>query len=116
MNFEYSSDKIGDISLFLCKGDLIEKGQALQMLYEIDRFIEKKEIRFVLNLTDLKYMNSTGLNILINVLTKSRKAGGDVAIFGLSPKVKELLVITKLDHIFNIADSLEEAVKKLKND
>src|ERR1035437_4771439 len=116
MNFEYSCDKLDDISLFLLKGDLIEKGQALQMLYEVDRFVEKQENRFILNLSDLRYMNSTGLNILINVLTKSRKAGGDVAIFGLSPKVRELLAITKLDHIFNIADSLEEAMKKLKHD
>ena len=116
MNFEYSYDKLDEVSLFILKGDLIEKGQALQMLYEIDRFIEKKDTKFILNLTDLRYMNSTGLNILINVLTKSRKAGGDVAIFGLSAKVTELLTITKLNTIFNIADSLQEAMKKLNND
>ena len=116
MNFEYQYDKLNDISLFTLKGDLIEKGQALQMLYEVDRFIEKRDTKFILNLSDLRYMNSTGLNILINVLTKSRKAGGDVAIFGLTSKVNELLSITKLNTIFNIADSLEGAVKKLTND
>ncbi len=115
MNFEYTHHKSDDIHQFTLQGDLIEKGQAVQMLYEIERFIEKKENKFILDLTALRYMNSTGLNILINVLTKSRKAGGDLAIFGLTPKVSELLVITKLDTIFNIVSSREEAIKKLTN-
>ena len=113
MNFEYTYNKVDDINLFTLKGDLIDKGQALQMLYEIDKCIEKKDNKFILNLAELKYMNSSGLNILINILTKSRKSGGDVAISSLSKKVHELLMITKLDSIFNITDSVEEAAKKL---
>lgn len=113
MNFEYTHDKVDDINLFVLKGDLIDKGQALQFLYEIDKCIEKKDNKFILDLVDLKYMNSSGLNILINILTKSRKTGGDVAIAGLSKKVHELLSITKLNSIFNIADSVKAAADKL---
>jgi len=113
MNFEYTFDKIDELNLFTLKGELIDKGQAMQFLYEVDKCIEKKDNKFILNLSDLKYMNSSGLNILINILTKSRKSGGDVAIAGLSKKVHELLAITKLDNIFNITDSVDQAVKKL---
>ncbi|MBI2268836.1 MAG: STAS domain-containing protein [Bacteroidetes bacterium] len=113
MNFEYTHDKVDDINLFVLKGELIDKGQALPFLYEVDKCIEKKDNKFILNLIDLKYMNSSGLNILINILTKSRKSGGDVAISGLSKKVHELLSITKLNSIFNIADSVTEAAEKL---
>jgi anti-sigma B factor antagonist len=113
MSFEYTCSKLNDLNFVTLKGDLIEKGQALQLLNEIDLFIEKKENKFILNLSELRYMNSTGLNVLINILTKSRKSGGDVAIYGLLPKIKELLEITKLNSIFNIASSKEEASKKI---
>jgi anti-sigma B factor antagonist len=115
MNFEYTFDKVDDINLFTLKGELIDKGQAMQFLYEIDKCIEKKDNKFILNLADLKYVNSSGLNVLINILTKSRKAGGDIAIASLSKKVLELLSITKLISIFNIADSVEAASKKLNS-
>jgi anti-sigma B factor antagonist len=113
MNFEYSSDKLDEINLFTLKGDLIEKGQALQFLYEVEKCIEKKDNKFILDLAELKYINSTGLNILINILTKSRKAGGDVAVSNPSKKVLELLTITKLNSIFNLAGSVNEAAQKL---
>ena len=113
MNFEYSFKQLEDISIINFKGDLIDKGQAAQMLYEIDKHIEKKENRFILDLENLKYMNSSGLNILINILTKSRKAGGDVALVHVSPKVNELLTITKLNSIFNMSISVESAANTL---
>ena len=113
MNFEYTHDKINEIDLFTLKGELMDKGQALQLLYEVDKCIEKHDNKFILNLVDLKYVNSTGLNVLINILTKSRKSGGDVAIASLSKKVQELLTITKLNTIFNITDSVDEAAIKL---
>lgn len=113
MNFEYSNDLLDEINVFTLKGDLIEKTQAMPMMYEIERLIAKKDNKFILKLHDLKYMNSTGLNILINILTRSRKGGGDVALIGVTPKVAQLLAITKLDTIFNITDTIEEAQSKL---
>ncbi len=113
MNFDYTFDNIDEINFFTLKGELIDKSQALQFLYEVDKCIEKKDNKFILNLTDLKYVNSSGLNVLINILTRSRKSGGDVAIVAPSAKVQELLTITKLNSIFNIADTVEEAKIKL---
>ena len=38
-------------------------------------------------------MNSTGLNILINILTKSRNAGGETVIANIPEKVKQLMIM-----------------------
>ena len=57
-------------------------------------------------------MNSSGLNVMINVLTKSRKAGGEVAIANVTKKIKELLIITKLNSFFNVSESIDEAFAK----
>lgn len=113
MNFEYTKEKISGALVFRLKGELIDKNQSADFLNDVDSMIATGESKFVLDLAGLAYMNSSGLNVIINVLTKSRKAGGDVAVANVAPKVKQLLVITKLSSIFNLSDTLEGAIKLL---
>lgn len=114
MTFDYKIEKKSGINVFLLKGELIDKALASGMLVEIDNLIENKENKLILNLSELKYINSSGLNILINILTKSRKSGGEVVITNVSKKVNELLLMTKLNTVFIVTDSVEDAVAKLK--
>jgi anti-sigma B factor antagonist len=58
-------------------------------------------------------MNSTGLNILINVLTRTRNAGGDALIAGMSNSVRQLFIVTKLDTVFIITPTIAEAEAKI---
>ena len=70
--------------------------------------------KVILNLHDLQYMNSTGLNILISVLTKTRNAGGDTYLCRLSQSVRTLFIVTKLDQVFQIFPSETDAVEKMR--
>lgn len=114
MNFEYTKEKKSEILILYLKGELIDKSQSTSFMNEIEAIVAAGENKFVLDLSELAYMNSSGLNVIINVLTKSRKAGGDVAIANVTKKVKQLLVITKLSSIFNLSESVEDAINKLK--
>ncbi len=113
MIFEYKLSKQKNINLFQLFGELIDRNQATELLAEIDTSIRNGENKLVLNLQNLKYINSSGLNVLINILTKARKEGGDVAICCVNKKINELLVITKLDSIFNVSDNEEKAIEIL---
>ena len=113
MIFDYKSSKQNAINVYLLRGELIDRNQATAMLSEIEEAINKNEIKLLLNLSELKYLNSSGLNVLINILTKARKAGGDVAICCVTKKVNELFVITKLNSVFNVCDSTDKAVQIL---
>ena len=114
MNFKYSIQKEADINIISFDGELIDKSQASGLIIAIDEKIENKEIKFIFDLQGLKYLNSSGLNVLINILTKCRKSGGEVLISSLSEKVNKLFIMTKLNTIFTITDSVENAVSKLK--
>lgn len=109
MIFDYKLTMDHGISSFVLSGELVSKEQALKMLEEVDAGIEKGDNKILLNLADLKYVNSSGLNVMINILTKARKSGGDVAICNVNKKINELLVITKLNSVFNVSDSVEKA-------
>jgi anti-sigma B factor antagonist len=107
-----SKDPVAVIGLY---GELIDRQQSMELMDLINRLMEEGHTRFVMELSELKYMNSTGLNVLINVLTKSRKNGGDLVISGISRKVQELLVVTKLNSVFTVTDTADEAVARLNS-
>ena len=109
MTFTHSIDK-NVISLI---GDLIDRKHAEQMVIDIDAMIAAQNNKIVFDLGRLKYINSSGLTVLINALTKARKSGGEAMIANVSKKVNELLVITKLNTVFTVTDTIEEALKKI---
>ncbi len=113
MIFEYNIKKEGQIHIVTLKGDLIEKSQADQLMQDVNDIILNNHIRFVIDLGALKYLNSSGLTILIQILTKSRKAGGETAIANVGKRINELLVITKLNTVFTVSNSVEEAITQL---
>ena len=64
----------------------------------------------VVDLEGVRFMNSSGLGMLIGALTTVRNAGGDLRLARVGPRVQSLLVITKLAAVFQRYDTIEEAV------
>lgn len=69
--------------------------------------------RLVLDLSQLKYMNSEGLSALLKVLTRVRLKGGDMVLTGIHGTLEEIFLITRLTHIFRIYSNRSEAVEDL---
>lgn len=68
----------------------------------------------ILNLKNLDLINSLGLNSFIKIFTKTRNSGGDLYIVNISNKINQVLLLTKLNTVLNIATSLEEAKENFK--
>lgn len=114
MEFNYSIEESFNIIVVHLSGDLIDKNQTVRMTEEVEGFISQGKSKLILDMEELRYMNSSGLNALITLLTKSRKTGGEAVITNVSKKIKELFLITKLNTVFTVTDSMEKAVSKLK--
>ena len=69
----------------------------------------------VINLKEVDYIDSSGLATLVEVLKRVRANQSKLKLIGLSKKVKGLFEITKLDKLFDIADTEEEAINSLGN-
>jgi anti-sigma B factor antagonist len=108
------SDQEG-AKVFHLEGRLMDQQQADHLMEVLDKHLEGNDgIHVILDMTKLLYMNSTGLNIMISVLTRTRKAGGQVLLAGMSHGVRQLFIVTKLDTVFPILDSVEQALAKLR--
>ena len=110
MILDYNITEENNIQVLVLKGELIDKNQAIDLIKNIDELLELGKNKLVIDLSDLKYMNSSGLNVLIQLLTKTRTSGGESVIFNVSKKVNDLLIITKLNTLFKVTDTKEAAI------
>lgn len=88
----YTSPKVKDVI-----GDLIDKGHY----------------NLVINLEKVRYIDSTGLGVLIGGLKRVREHGGTVNLVCTNPQIKKIFDITGLVKIFGIYDDEDAAMKAL---
>lgn len=67
--------------------------------------------QFVLDLSQVTYMDSAGLGEAIATLKRVREADGDVKIAGLHDRVKNLFVLTRLETVFDVHSDVAGAIK-----
>jgi anti-sigma B factor antagonist len=66
--------------------------------------------RLALNLKSLRYIDSSGIATLIEVLKDAQKLQKEFVLFGLSPAVQDVFRLTHVNRIFRIFDTEEQAV------
>ena len=83
---------------------------------ELVLLASNKEKNIIMDLSEVKYCDSSGLSAILVANRLSKNSGGIFVISGLQPAVQRLINISQLDSILNIADTLEEAERLVKKD
>ncbi len=76
--------------------------------------IDDGDVKFVLNLGGVGYIDSSGLGELVSIYTTVRNKEGDVKLLKLSAKAKDLLQMTKLLTVFDTYEEEADALASLK--
>ncbi len=113
MSFSFNTSLQKGIQTIGLEGRLMDKDEAIELVEEVEYIISNGINKFVINLSQLEYMNSSGLNTLVSILTKARNGGGEVVIANVHERIQQLLVITKLNTVFTVAESVEAATEML---
>jgi len=71
--------------------------------------------KFVLDFSSVAHMSSSALGMLITLHKRIRERGGELRLCGIQPAILEVFVITRLNEIFQIAPTREQAVQSLKS-
>ena len=106
MTFEEQTK--GNVFIIRLSGDLIGEHSGTHLLDAVNNAINNKTLTCIVDISNLRYINSSGIGVLITILTKFRNKGGEVFLMNPSENVKKLLVITKLNAIFHIVKSEDE--------
>lgn len=105
----------GTIAIIEIRGSLVGDGDTDMLREAVADFIEQGNKCLVINLQKVTYINSSGIGSIIGAHTSYVKNGGEVKLSGISHSVQNLLVVTKLIDIFDVYDTVDEAVKNFVN-
>jgi anti-sigma B factor antagonist len=93
------------------KGDVMGGDDTKEFNELLHKLIDEGKKNIVVDLGEVKFMNSSGLGMLISGLTTAKKAEGNLKLARVGEKIQSLLIITKLIQIFESYESVDDAVK-----
>ena len=90
----------------------LESGESCLQLRELAKRLTSDGGRFfVLNLSGISHMDSSGIGLLLSIYATIRNQGGDLKLLNVGGRVKELLVMTNLTDVFQIFDDEDHAIR-----
>jgi anti-sigma B factor antagonist len=114
MSMILNARRLDDVVIMDLSGR-ITIGEGTRIIREqIKKLLEAGDRKFLLNLSDVDYIDSSGLGELVTAFTTVRNQGGQLKLLNLTRRVQDLLQITKLLTVFEAFDSESEALKTLK--
>lgn len=112
MDFTITQD--GIVNNITLKGSLLADVQTREILEKVSGLVQDGKVNFVVDMSQLKFINSSGLGMLLTCLLKARKNRGDLVLANVPEQVSNLLNITKLASVFTIVETVSDAKSKFK--
>jgi anti-sigma B factor antagonist len=100
MSVALTPHEIGNLIVIDMSGRLTILDQTFRQA--VMKFLDAGRTQLVLRMSDISYIDSCGLGQLVSVYVSVKNRGGHLRLLAPSPRVSELLKITKLDTIFEI--------------
>ncbi|HET8865432.1 MAG TPA: STAS domain-containing protein [Gracilimonas sp.] len=113
---KYSVSEKYNCVIIELKGNVMGGPDAETFREALHKLIEKGKKKVVVDLGKVKFVNSSGLGILIGGLTTMRNAGGELVICQADKKIESLLVVTQLIKVFKHFRTLDAAVAHFDKD
>ncbi len=110
MDFALESKDDFEIIKFI--GNMISDHENKPILSVVKDIITKGKNKFIIDLEQVDTINSSGLGLLLGILTKSRQHGGETIIVNIPNALSKLLVMTKLNMIFTTAKNYDAAIEE----
>lgn len=91
------------------EGD-IDTQQSTKLREELKSILESNSLQIIVDLTDVKYMDSSGIATLIEALQICKQGDKQFALCGLNRSVRSIIELARLDTIFVITETWEDAL------
>ncbi|MBI3790699.1 MAG: STAS domain-containing protein [Gemmatimonadetes bacterium] len=102
--------KSGDVTVVEVEGQLIV-GNRQELKQRVLEELDHGERHFLIDFSRTGYIDSSGLGVLVSLSKKIRELGGELRLANLNDDLRTLFELTKLDTLFQIADSRERALE-----
>jgi anti-sigma B factor antagonist len=108
MGFSKTTTGAG-VTIVRIDGQLIV-GNRQELKTLIQDGLDRGERKFLIDCGQTAYIDSSGLGVLVSLAKRVRELGGELRIAGLNEDLRSLFELTKLDSLFHISPTAEEAL------
>lgn len=110
----YNVDERYNAVVITLKGNVMGGPDGSDLHNTLHELREKGKHNVVVDLSKTKFMNSSGLGMLISGMTTMRQSGGDLRLANVADRIQSLLIVTKLITVFKHYPSVETAVQSFE--
>ena len=110
MQLKMNTRNVDGVTVVDCSGRIVFGDESAALRENVKKLLENNK-QIVLNLGGVTYIDSGGLGTLVALYTTARNAGADVKLAKLTPRLGDLLQVTKLLTVFDVYETEDQAVK-----
>ena len=111
MPLRIAEEESGGTTILKLSGRVTLGDESNQLRNRIKDILSRGKTRLILDLAEVSYIDSAGLGTLVAGFTSAQSQGASVKLVNLTRKFHEQLHITKLVTVFEVYNTLEEAIK-----
>jgi anti-sigma B factor antagonist len=104
----------GDVAVLSLKGNLMGDPDTTEVRDKIYSLLQDDVKKIVLDMSKVKWINSSGLGTLIAAMTSVKNKGGELKLAGVTDKVESLFMITQLIKVFKTYENVDRALASFK--
>ncbi len=108
MGFHQSKDASGVVVVRVEGQLIVSNRQELKDL--VNQALDAGSRKFLIDFSRTGYIDSSGLGALVALSKRVRELGGELKLSGLNEDLRSLFELTKLDTLFAIADTPDQAL------
>ncbi len=104
----------GGIGLVEVSGSLVGGEETDKLRASVAGFVDRDYQKLVIDLSNVTFLNSTAIGVLVSAHTTYSRKGWQVKLCGINKNINNIFVITKLTLVFDVAESRQDAIKGFK--
>ncbi|MBL1214571.1 MAG: STAS domain-containing protein [Ignavibacteriae bacterium] len=108
---KFNTSEVYNAAVFSFKGKLMGGPEAQGFHDKLDEFLSAGKKNIIVDMSDVKFVNSSGLGNIVRGFTTVKDAGGQMKLTGATEKIDGLLSITKLNSVFEQHKTIEDAAQ-----
>ena len=103
-------ENVGEVTVVKIPGDVLDAGNTREFKNDIAPVLDEHK-RLVFDMSELTFVDSSGCGALLSCLRKVREGKGELKLCKVSTQVRDLFSVIRMDQVFQILNSRDEAVK-----
>jgi len=110
---EFSKGNLSGFPVFKLKGKIMGEPKCELFCNELLELIDSDQKQIVLDFSQVRWINSTGIGMMLSCMKRSREKGGELYFTGIKGRVAYYFRITKLETELDLFETLDQAIQVL---